>query len=74
MGCGDGGEHGDAGDWGTDFEMRILGGGYESDAGRPGYSSLAVDLEHWHLRLLLLQIWWKCFGTRGQRDRWPDLD
>ena len=37
--------------------MRILGGGCESDAGWPGYSLLAVDLEHLHLGLLRLQIW-----------------
>ena len=54
--------------------MQIQGGGRELDAVGPGYSSLAVDPGHLHLRLLHLQIWWKCFERGARRDHWPDLD
>ncbi len=56
MGYDDGG-YGDAGGWEMDSESQILGGGCEMDVGWPGYSSLAVDSGHLHLRLLRLQIW-----------------
>lgn len=70
----DDGECGDAGGSERDSEMQILGGGYELDAVWSGCSSLAVDPGRLHLRLLRLQIWWRCFGIGAQRDHWPDLD